>query len=287
SQLLEGNKVKIGKQIVLPLSKAVEISFRGLKVRFWRSLITMSGIILAIAFMVSIWAGSSVLNGLWHGTVAGKDGKEVPIKQVPVIVDIRDEMNSVTWTDEQGVEHDVDITRQRAIRNTAGEILRRKGLEDPEEAKAAEETEGAAAEAKRSGKRDLWLVILSLCVAVVGIVNSMLMSVTERFREIGTMKCLGALDSFVIKLFLLESTFVGALGTLIGVVIGLLLTLISSLLSYWVLRGLLFAALPWGEVLKGMGWAFVAGTLLSVLGAIYPAIVAARMEPVAALRSDN
>ncbi len=307
SQLLEGNKVKIGKQIVLPLSKAVEISFRGLRVRFWRSLITMSGIILAIAFMVSIWAGSSVLNGLWQGKVAGEGGKEERVKNLQVIVDIRDETNTLTWKDAAGAEHDVEVTRQRAIRNTAAEILRRKGLEDPDEAKGgakaaakgpagrgpASEAKAAAAraapaaETKRSGKRDLWLVILSLCVAVVGIVNSMLMSVTERFREIGTMKCLGALDSFVIKLFLLESTFVGALGTLIGVVIGLLLTLISSLLSYWVLRGLLFAALPWTEVLKGMGWAFVAGTLLSVLGAIYPAIVAARMEPVAALRSDN
>ena len=52
--------------------------------------------------------------------------------------------------------------------------------------------------------KQLWLVSMSLIVCVVGIANAMLMSVTERFREIGTMKCLGALDGFVVRLFLLE-----------------------------------------------------------------------------------
>ena len=42
--------------------------------------------------------------------------------------------------------------------------------------------------------KDIWLIVMSLIVCVVGIANSMLMAVTERFREIGTMKCLGALD---------------------------------------------------------------------------------------------
>ena len=46
---------------------------------------------------------------------------------------------------------------------------------------------------------------MSLLVCTVGITNSMLMAVTERFKEIGTMKCLGALDSFVVVLFMLES----------------------------------------------------------------------------------
>ena len=48
-----------------------------------------------------------------------------------------------------------------------------------------------------------------MLVAFVGVLNAMLMSVTERFREIGTMKCLGALNSFIVKLFLIESLFQG------------------------------------------------------------------------------
>ncbi|HXK45343.1 MAG TPA: hypothetical protein PL060_05245 [bacterium] len=68
--------------------------------------------------------------------------------------------------------------------------------------------------------RQMWLVSLSLLVCVVGIVNAMLMAVTERSREIGTMKCLGALDKFVVELFLLESSMQGLTGSIIGVIFG-------------------------------------------------------------------
>ena len=49
-----------------------------------------------------------------------------------------------------------------------------------------------------SSPKQRWIVILSLMVCVVGIINAQLMAVTERFREIGTMKCLGALDRVVV-----------------------------------------------------------------------------------------
>ena len=52
-----------------------------------------------------------------------------------------------------------------------------------------------------SSPKQRWIVILSLLVCVVGIVNAQLMAVTERFREIGTMKCLGALDRFILGSF--------------------------------------------------------------------------------------
>ncbi len=288
SQLLEGNKVKIGKQIVLPLSKAVEISLRGLRVRFWRSLITVSGIILAIAFMVSIGAGSAVLTGVWTGLVGDK-----AVKRMEVIVEVKSENSTLRYTPEGSKEErEVAMSRDRAIRNTVSWVLRRKGLQDPAETrpgprkKRTGEVRGPEVAAATSGRRETWLVAISLCVAVVGIVNSMLMSVTERFREIGTMKCLGATDSFVIKLFLLESSFMGFIGTLVGVALGLVLTLISSLVSYWSLRSVLFTALPWNDVLWGVLVATAAGTVLSILGAIYPAMVAARMQPVDALRQS-
>ena len=69
----------------------------------------------------------------------------------------------------------------------------------------------------------------------------MLMAVTERFQEIGTMKCLGALDRFVVRLFLLESGFQGLAGALIGALIGCLGSLLLGLKDY----GLdLFSLLP-------------------------------------------
>ena len=68
--------------------------------------------------------------------------------------------------------------------------------------------------------RSIWLVVMSLLVCSVGITNSMLMSVTERFKEIGTMKCLGALDSFVVTLFLLESGMMGICASVLGWAVG-------------------------------------------------------------------
>src|SRR5437764_14998608 len=77
--------------------------------------------------------------------------------------------------------------------------------------------------------RQIWLVALSLIVCTVGIANSMLMSVTERFKEIGTMKCLGAMDGFIVKLFLLEAGFLGVVASVVGWVVGYGVTVLISL----------------------------------------------------------
>lgn len=225
AQSLNGGGTSIGQQIVLPLSKAVEISAKSLKIRLGRSLITMSGIILAIAFLMSIWTSSAIVDAL-----------------------------------------------KRADDAKINLLLQRKGID----------TTAETADEERA--KNTWLVVLSLLVCVVGIVNSMLMSVTERFREIGTMKCLGALDSFIVKLFVLESSFQGTVGTVIGVIIGLLLTILMSLGSY---GGVIFDHFPALDILKWGILAIVIGSILSVIGAIYPSYTAARMEPVDAMRVDQ
>ncbi|MDP7449848.1 MAG: hypothetical protein QF689_14745, partial [Candidatus Latescibacteria bacterium] len=58
------SKLAGGREIVLPLSKALEISLRSLKIRFGRSIITTSGIILAIAFLMSVWSNNEVIGSL-------------------------------------------------------------------------------------------------------------------------------------------------------------------------------------------------------------------------------
>lgn len=142
-------------------------------------------------------------------------------------------------------------------------------------------------------KRKLWLVSLSLLVCIVGITNAMLMSVTERFREIGTMKCLGALDRFVVRLFLIESSFQGAAGSILGALIGLLLAFGRTLFAYRVTNQvtgethwLALDYFPVGNVLLWLVISVVVGIILSVVAAIYPAYRAARMEPVDAMRSE-
>jgi ABC-type antimicrobial peptide transport system permease subunit len=150
---------------------------------------------------------------------------------------------------------------------------------------------GHPEEALESGARSIWLVVMSLLVATVGIVNSMLMAVTERYKEIGTMKCLGALDSFVVRLFLLESGILGALGATVGAVAGVAISGLTCRLRFG--PGV-FSKLGPALVLSGHPvplWAGVVGAVavggvLSVLAAMYPAWRAAKMPPAAALRVE-
>ena len=126
-----------------------------------------------------------------------------------------------------------------------------------------------------------WIVILSLMVCVVGIINAQLMSVTERFREIGTMKCLGALDRFIVRLFILEALMQGVSGSLAGAVLGLIAAAFSALFN------LGFAAITaahWPSIILSMSLAAATGTILSLIGVIYPAVIAARMQPIEAMR---
>ena len=217
------DSTRIGTQVNLPLSKAIEISFNSVKIRFGRSLITVSGIVLAIAFLMSIWVNTDIINNI---KMAG-DPK-------------------------------LDL------------ILQQKGIDtDPDSAASLQEA-----------SKNTWLVVLSLLVCLVGITNAMLMSVTERFREIGTMKCMGALDGFIIKLFLLESSFMGTAGTILGTLTGLALSILLTMASFGMAT---FDYLPWGSILESSVLAIVIGSILSLLGGIIPAYRAAKMEPVDAM----
>jgi hypothetical protein len=131
---------------------------------------------------------------------------------------------------------------------------------------------------------DTWLIIMAMLTCAVGIANAMLMSVTERFREIGTMKCLGAQDSLVIKLFLLESMFLGLAGAIAGIVIGSLVALVAGLLQYNTYG---VTAFPVVGGIKVLALSALAGMTLAVVGATYPAWAASRMKPVDALRVDE
>ena len=225
-----------GREIVLPFSKAIEISLRSLRIRFGRSLITTSGIVLAIAFLMSVWSSNDLVESL-----RGANKSELNL------------------------------------------LLQKNGIETVTAEMAGTSSE-ARARIEEEQSKQAWLISLSLLVCVVGIANAMLMSVTERFREIGTMKCLGALDSFIIKLFLLESTFQGAAGTVVGILIGLLLTVLLALFDY---GEFVFDFFPMVDVVRSAGAAILSGTLLSLIGAMLPAYKAAKMEPVEAMRSDT
>ncbi len=97
----------------------------------------------------------------------------------------------------------------------------------------------------------LWLVVLSLLVCVVGVTNALLMSVTERFAEIATMKCLGALDASVMRIFVIEALIQGLVGGSAGVLLGLGLALSRGFAEFGGLFNLAFSG--GGTVLAAAG----------------------------------
>lgn len=131
--------------------------------------------------------------------------------------------------------------------------------------------------------RNTWLVIMSLLVAAVGISNSMFMVVTERYREIGTMKCLGAVDRFVVELFLIESGMLGGVGAIIGGIAGFLVMLLVSLVKR---KAGDFFGMDWSYMGAHFVYAILIGMFISVVAAAFPAARAAKLPPAAALRSD-
>lgn len=129
-----------------------------------------------------------------------------------------------------------------------------------------------------------WIVILSLLVCVVGIINAQLMSVTERFREIGTMKCLGALDRFIVRIFVIEAAIQGFAGSVIGAILGGVVAMLSALFRFGTSS---MANLPWQTICISLGIATLTGIALSLIGVLYPAAMAARMQPVEAMRVEQ
>jgi hypothetical protein len=132
--------------------------------------------------------------------------------------------------------------------------------------------------------RMIILIGLSLLTCLVGITNAMLMSVTERVKEIGTLKCLGALDSFIVKTFFVESLMQGVLGTLLGIICGLLVGFSVAFASF---GGHAFSLCPWLRVAGVALAAFLIGSVISMLASIAPAYWAARKQPVEALRVEE
>lgn len=128
------------------------------------------------------------------------------------------------------------------------------------------------------------LIGLALLTCTVGIANSMLMSVTERIREIGTMKCLGARDRFIIKSYLVESTLQGLCGAVVGIVLGCLIAVAASAATY---PGYVLAAFPAAAMARSVLLSLVCGLLVAVMSSIWPAASAARKRPVDAMRVEE
>jgi putative ABC transport system permease protein len=245
--------VQVQAQISLPWSEAVRISIKNVILRLGRAAITGTGIVLGIAFLTYVWSDAVFSDGV----------KRAALEQERILAAATE---SVKGSAVEGQESGASAAEE------AQETKAKLSLQQQE----------AAAEEER-GARRAWLVVMALLVCGIGITNSMLMSVTERFQEIGTMKCLGALDTFVVRLFLIEAAVIGCLGSFVGLVIGFLFVMFF----YSIKAGFsVMAKVSWPQLLLYMLLALLIGAALSLISAIPPAVRASRMPPAAALRTE-
>lgn len=217
------NSRDIPEQTSVSWPVAFSVSMAGLRRRFVRAMITMFGVVLAIAFLCYMLVSETLTRAM---VAAGNNDLNVLLQNMGV-----------------------DIF-----------------------------------EAGKTDQMTLLLLGLTLLTCLVGIVNAMLMAVSERVKEIGTLKCLGATDQFVVRTYFIESTVQGVCGATLGMVIGLAVALAVSLRNYGMYT---LKTLPVGGVLGGLAISLAAGALLSVVAAIIPAYMAARKQPVEALRVEE
>jgi putative ABC transport system permease protein len=129
--------------------------------------------------------------------------------------------------------------------------------------------------------------MIGITVASLGIINTMVMSILERYREIGIMKAVGATDGDVQRIFLFESGAIGLLGGAFGLALGWVVSLIvnevaNSMMMRHGVPHINYFRFPWWLCLGAIAFSI----LVSLAAGIYPTRRAARVDPVVALRHD-
>lgn len=126
------------------------------------------------------------------------------------------------------------------------------------------------------------IAAISLLVGGIGIMNIMLVSVTERTKEIGLRKALGATDKNIMSQFLLEAVILTAIGGVIGIFLGAIFSFfVSVVLSK-------FLGIYWGFTFPffAAGIGISVSSLIGLIFGIYPAHQAAKKSPIEALRYE-
>lgn len=343
----------ISDQTKLPLSVALEVVKQGLRIRFGRSVITILGVVLGIAFLMSVLTNISLRRGVKEedqsraevnrmysfltsefGSPKGRtlglvitgdlnDGERRLLRRLE-----KEGVARLNWTGHFSPVSELSLealetkeatletvgenascvlvvgdgngasispktltekARQRVVALSRTQLVLEPGegisVVQLERELHAHEIKAVILEQEKEHFRSIWIGTISLVVTVIGITNAMLMSVTERFREIGTMKCLGALSGFIRRIFLIESAFMGAVGSFLGCVVGFTFSICAYFITYGI--SLTFASMvaESRSLALYLAITLLSGVVLSVMAAIYPARVAARMVPADALRA--
>lgn len=122
-----------------------------------------------------------------------------------------------------------------------------------------------------------WVIgIITILGSSIALMNIMIVSVTERTREIGVRKSLGAKKSTIAWQFFVETLIIGQLGGLLGIILGITT-------GYFIALGLDFAfVIPWGAMMAAVVTTFI----VAVVSGSYPALKASKLDPIEALRYE-
>ena len=122
----------------------------------------------------------------------------------------------------------------------------------------------------------IWIASISLLVGGIGVMNIMLVSVTERTREIGLKKAIGARKKVILFQFLTEASMLTSIGGIIGVVVGIILSKVVSQLS----------GAPTAISIPAIIGSVLFSTLIGIIFGLLPSVKAADLNPIDALRSE-
>jgi putative ABC transport system permease protein len=118
--------------------------------------------------------------------------------------------------------------------------------------------------------------LITLIGAAIGLMNIMLVAVNERTREIGLIKAIGGKSKSIRAQFLFESIFISLIGAVLGIILGVI---VGNVVGIFLHTGFV---IPWGWVVTGI----VVCSAVGLFAGLYPAVKAARMDPIVALRYE-
>lgn len=204
----------------------------------------------------------------------------LPIESVRQILDDEDRIDYIVANTKSGQSpKDVAEDIEKELRDERG---LQKGDEDFSVSTADDLLESSLGILDSVQYVVIGIVSIALFVGGLGIMNTMYMSVSERTKEIGIMKALGATKRQILTIYLVESGILGLIGGFIGVVIGLSI----SEVAFYVIRR--FAGIPLQPTrsLGLIGGALAASFFFGIISGVLPARKAAGLEPVEAIRKE-
>lgn len=225
-------------------ARAFAFSLKSIRIRLGRMLIVLMGVASAIAFMTMLFSMAT-----FTGEAPGsEEADDAP----------------AGWADEALADAEMEFSNPAQVM----EVMSKETLDSAEVARTF---------------RPWWLII-AVGISIAGITNAILMSVTERIKEIGTLKCLGAMSYHIVEIFLFESVLIGLAGGVLGALVGIGLAMLNLMLS-----GAEDAGLHLPSAMELLG-TFGAGVFFSVLialtASVVPVVVAARIQPADAMRYE-